>query len=108
MQTVTFTLRPLPQFRLDLTVCALRRRPHNTIDRWDGHTYVRVFPFQGRPLKVEAYQKGTPDRPVLRTTVSGKWEVYDTIKKLTGRWDPYAGFVYFHFLLQNLKRQGYL
>ena len=35
-------LRPVPPFRLDLTVWALRRRARNAIDRWDGTTYCRV------------------------------------------------------------------
>ena len=38
-----FTLRPIPPFRLDLTVWALRRRSRNLIDRWDGTTYRRVI-----------------------------------------------------------------
>ena len=38
-----FVLRPIPPFRLDLTVWALRRRPRNLIDRWDGTTYRRVI-----------------------------------------------------------------
>ena len=39
---VRFTLEPVPPFRLDLTVWTLRRRPHNTIDDWDGETYRRT------------------------------------------------------------------
>jgi hypothetical protein len=38
----TFMLRPVPPFRLDLTVWALRRRRRNLIDRWDGTQYRRV------------------------------------------------------------------
>ena len=38
-----FMLRPIPPFRLDLTVWALRRRSRNLIDRWDGTTYRRVI-----------------------------------------------------------------
>lgn len=33
---------------------------------------------------------------------------YEKIKKITSRWQPYAGFVYFHFLLDKLKSKGYL
>jgi DNA-3-methyladenine glycosylase II len=33
---------------------------------------------------------------------------YERIKKITSRWQPYAGFVYFHFLLDSLKTRGYL
>ena len=38
-----FVLRPIPPFRLDFTVWALRRRQRNLIDRWDGSTYRRVI-----------------------------------------------------------------
>jgi hypothetical protein len=40
---IRFLLEPVPPFRLDLTVWALRRRPHNTIDRWDGDAYRRAL-----------------------------------------------------------------
>jgi len=33
---------------------------------------------------------------------------YGEIKKITSRWQPFAGFVYFHFLLDKLKTKGYL
>ena len=33
---------------------------------------------------------------------------YENIKKITSRWQPYAGFVYFHFVLDKLKTKGYL
>lgn len=38
-----FFLEPLAPFRLDLTVWTLRRRPDNSVDRWDGQTYRRVM-----------------------------------------------------------------
>ena len=41
--SIRFTLQPVPPFRLDLTAWALRRRPHNAVDRWDGDTYRRVL-----------------------------------------------------------------
>ena len=34
--TISLTLKPAAPFRLDYTAWALRRRPDNTIDRWDG------------------------------------------------------------------------
>lgn len=34
-QTV-FSITPVPPFRLDLTAWALRRRPENAIDDWNG------------------------------------------------------------------------
>ncbi len=33
---------------------------------------------------------------------------YETIKRITRRWKPYGGFVYFHFLLQKLRVKGLL
>ena len=46
-------LRPRPPFRLDLTAWALRRQPHNAIDRWNGRTWRRVLAIgDGRALPV--------------------------------------------------------
>ena len=39
-----FEVAALPPFRLDLTVWALRRRPGNLVDRWDGRTYAPRCP----------------------------------------------------------------
>jgi DNA-3-methyladenine glycosylase II len=33
---------------------------------------------------------------------------YERIKALTASWQPYAGFVYFHLLLEKLYQQGIL
>ncbi len=33
---------------------------------------------------------------------------YETVRKITSRWRPYAGFVYFHFLLDKLRAKGSL
>lgn len=65
-------LRPLPPFRLDLTVWALRRRPRNAIDRWDGSTYRRVILVGRRPTEFEVRQTGpvTAPRLVVTTTPS--------------------------------------
>jgi DNA-3-methyladenine glycosylase II len=52
--SLTFVARPIPPFRLDLTVWALRRRPRNLIDRWDGTTYRRVIVVGGRPTELAA------------------------------------------------------
>ncbi len=63
---IVFQLQPVPPFRLDLTVGALRRRPHNLMDRWDGQTYRRVLPVQDRPVEVAVTQIGPPEEPLLR------------------------------------------
>lgn len=69
--TRSFALRPVAPFRLDLTAWALRRRPNNPIDRWDGRTYARTIAVAEHALDVEVTQTGTPDRPVLRVAVHG-------------------------------------
>lgn len=61
-------LRPLPPFRLDLTVWALRRRGRNRVDRWDG-TYRRALDLGGRSITVEVEQRGRTDQPYLRVAV---------------------------------------
>lgn len=72
MRAKAFTLHPVPPFRLDLTVWALRRRPHNRIDRWDGHIYRRVLAPEGRPLAVAVTQTGPPTAPQLQITLAGE------------------------------------
>lgn len=58
MAQITFSLRPVSPFRLDLTAWALRRRPHNLIDRWDGTTYRRVLAINGQPFELSVAQAG--------------------------------------------------
>jgi len=66
----TFVLRPTPPFRLDLTAWALRRRPRNLIDRWDGTTYRRVIVVEGRPTELAVRQTGSTAAPRLRVTAT--------------------------------------
>jgi DNA-3-methyladenine glycosylase II len=63
-------VRPIPPFRLDLTVWALRRRPRNRIDRWDGTTYRRVIVVTGRPTEVAVRQEGLATAPRLVVTAT--------------------------------------
>lgn len=60
-----FTLEPLPPFRLDLTAWALRRRPHNAVDRWDGDTYRRALRLSEGVAEIEVRQVGPCDAPEL-------------------------------------------
>jgi DNA-3-methyladenine glycosylase II len=65
-------MQPLAPFRLDLTVWALRRRPHNEVDRWDASAaYGRVLPINGRPLLLTVTQDGGPNAPRLSVAVTG-------------------------------------
>lgn len=76
-----FTLEPLPPFRLDLTVWALRRRPSNAIDRWDGATYRRVLVIDGRPVEVAVVQHG--DRLEVRAE-RGRGAVAAALRRMLG------------------------
>jgi DNA-3-methyladenine glycosylase II len=66
----TFVLRPIPPFRLDLTVWVLRRRQRNAIDRWDGRTYRRVIVLAGRPTELAVRQAGSSAAPRLIVTAT--------------------------------------
>jgi len=60
-----FTLDVPAPFRLDLTVWALRRRPHNTVDRFDGASYRRTLAMEGRTFEVAVCQAGDSPTPRL-------------------------------------------
>ncbi len=66
-----FWLRPVAPFRLDLTVWALRRRPSNLIDRWDGRSYRRVLAFGDKAIEVAVTQQGPPAAPRLSVNIAG-------------------------------------
>lgn len=73
MKRVSLDLEPVPPFRLDLTAWALRRRPDNLFDRWDGETYRRVLVAgDGKPFEVTVTQIGTPTVPRLRVSIHGE------------------------------------
>jgi DNA-3-methyladenine glycosylase II len=63
----------MPPFRLDLTVWAIRRRPQNAIDLWDGETYERVLAVQGKPVLVGVTQSGSVTAPRLHITASADY-----------------------------------
>ena len=65
MKLISFHLKPVAPFRLDLTVWALRRRANNIVDRWDGKTYRRVIPLDGQFVDIAVTQTGTQDDPEL-------------------------------------------
>jgi len=71
VQQCRFEATALPPFRLDLTAWALRRRPDNAVDRWDGRTYRRVLALDDGPVELAAVQQGPPEAPRLSVTVTG-------------------------------------
>jgi DNA-3-methyladenine glycosylase II len=70
LRQTTFKLKPVPPFRLDLTVWVLRRRPHNLVDRWDGRTYRRVLMVQDQAVEVAVTQTSPAESPLLLIEVS--------------------------------------
>jgi DNA-3-methyladenine glycosylase II len=70
LRQTTFQLKPVPPFRLDLTVWTLRRRPHNLVDRWDGGTYRRVLVVQNQAVEVAVTQTGPAESPLLLVEAS--------------------------------------
>ena len=41
-------------------------------------------------------------------SASGNPWIYDGVRRLIARWEPYAGLTYFHMLLYRLDETGYL
>lgn len=71
MNRFSLDLEPASPFRLDLTVWALRRRPDNIVDRWDGETYRRVLVSESdQPFEIAVAQSDSK----LQISVYGQTE----------------------------------
>lgn len=70
--SLMFSLKPMPPFRLDLTVWVLRRRPDNAVDRWDGRTYRRTVAVAGEPVEIAVTQIGPPEESRLQVRAMGR------------------------------------
>src|SRR6185437_673043 len=68
---IAFSVRPVPPFRLDLTAWAIRRRPENLMDRWDGESYQRVLAIDNSPVQITVTQSGGEEDPVLHIIAEG-------------------------------------
>ena len=71
MARKTLSIPALPPFRLDLTVWALRRRPDNAVDTWDGLTYRRALEVESGTIELAAVQAGSTAAPRLAVTLTG-------------------------------------
>lgn len=69
--TLAFSIKPVPPFRLDLTVWTLRRRASNLIDRWDGEHYRRVLVLKNSPVEVAVVQSGPANGAQIHVTLTG-------------------------------------
>jgi DNA-3-methyladenine glycosylase II len=67
----TLVLTPVAPFSLEFTTWALRRRPENEVDRWDGTTYRRVICVEDQTLELSVRQQGCPEAPQLEVNVNG-------------------------------------
>ena len=86
-----FLLDPLPPFRLDLSAWALRRRPSNTVDVWDGRSYRRALVLSGSTVEMSI--SGSEDAMDPRLAVRligecrgrpGEDEVRSSVERLLG------------------------
>ena len=67
----SFIIAVTPPFRLDRTAWALRRRPINKTDRWDGSVYTRTIQVDQIPVELFVESVGSIDSPRLRVRVAG-------------------------------------
>mgnify|MGYP001544669479 CR=1 FL=1 len=83
VRSLSFTLRPLSPFRLDLTAWTLRRRPSNAVDVWDGRTYRRAIVVADRAVVLHVVQIGTVEQPILEVRARGASLPTDTMAAAT-------------------------
>ncbi len=99
MKRISFQIKPVAPFRLDLTVWALRRRVNNIVDRWDGKTYRRLIPLGGQVVDIEVTATGTHDDPWLNieavcTGLSSEVEstLATIVERMLGTLEDLSGF----------------
>lgn len=97
--TVTFSIEPIPPYRLNLTVWILRRRPENILDLWDGETYQRALNTGSGPVLVSVRQEGPSEDPLLQITATGPGvtegsvpALRDTVTSMLGTGVDLSGF----------------
>lgn len=85
---IRFSVRPTAPFRLDWTVWALRRRPMNAVDLWDGTTYRRALAVDDKAILMAVTQR----EGMLDITVSGKDHLPAIVKQgVTGSLERLLG-----------------
>jgi DNA-3-methyladenine glycosylase II len=65
-----FSIEAVGPLRLDLTVWALRRRPLNAVDLWNGTAYRRALLPNGAPAEVCVTQAGGGDSPSVTVALT--------------------------------------
>jgi DNA-3-methyladenine glycosylase II len=90
VRELTFTLRARPPFRLDLTVWALRRRPHNVVDQFDDGIWRRVLVIGKSPVALAVTQARGGSRPEIEVQLRAarpqivKMEVATIVTRMLG------------------------
>jgi len=69
--TAALELALRPPFSLTLTAWALRRRPHNAIDRFEAGVYRRALPVPGGAVALAVTQRGADTEPRLDVELAG-------------------------------------
>jgi DNA-3-methyladenine glycosylase II len=72
MREVSFEIEPVAPFRLELAAWAIRRRPSNIVDRWDGRTYRRAIVVEGQAVELAVEQAGRAAHPKLVVSARGE------------------------------------
>ncbi len=111
MGQISFRLKPIAPFDLRFTAWALRRRPENIVDSWDGQSYRRVLVLRGRPLLIEVVQTAPPEDPVLRVAVSYQGRgsdvkpvVHSALERMLGLRVDLSGF--YRFAMKDKQLRG--
>ncbi len=75
LKEIVFEFLPAAPFRLDFTVWALRRRPSNAVDQWDGKFYNRLLIVADRSVKITVQQLNTKGIPKLSVVLKSEKEL---------------------------------
>jgi len=59
LKELSLEVMPRSPFRLDLTAWALKRRPENAVDLWDGRTYRRALVIDGTAVQLALQMSGS-------------------------------------------------
>jgi len=78
LHQLTFSIKPLPPFRLDFTAWVLRRRSTNIVDRLQNGVYGRVLMLDDVPVEVAVCQRGSVETPLLMVSVTAGRSVSPT------------------------------
>lgn len=71
MKSISFRMDAVAPFRLDYTAWALRRRPENIIDTFEGGIYRRALVFEGSPVLVSVIQ---PEMEKPEIEIRAMWD----------------------------------